>query len=116
MLTRLFSGWEESIVGLGIPALLAIGATIVRTAQHGWQGLARFFGEASLAVLVGICIYWSMTAYEAHPMLINSLCTLSGFFSGVILEAVRKRIIHEILNRGRNGEAMADKEDREERG
>ena len=100
MTANIFTGWENLTVGIITPIALSIGSTCVRVAQQGWHGLRHFICELLLAIFVGLCIHWALTAYEAPPTLVAAIVSASSFFCGVIMDALRKRLVHEILTRG----------------
>lgn len=102
----IYAGIENLLTGIVIPVALSIGSTCVRVAQQGWHGLRQFVCELALSIFVGVCIHWGLTAYDVQPTLVAAVVSASSFFCGVILDAIRKRLVHEILTRGARGEAQ----------
>lgn len=98
---NLLHGLEDLTTGIVIPIVLAIGATTVRTGQHGWHGWKSVLCEGSLSVFVGVTVHWGLTAYDVQPALVAAVVSASSYFCGIVLDAVRKRLIHEIMTRGR---------------
>lgn len=117
MKTLLFAGYDLIIDGILIPIVIGIFATAVRIALWGWHGLRHATACLCVGIFSGVCAHWILGEFQFSPTLNAVIISMAALFSSDMLRAVfsrrtlhaaanamRKRLEHEILYRGRSRE------------
>lgn len=97
-----------------LPVILSTVACIVYVIKCGWKGFTNFISLWCIACFCGVMAHWCAMHYgitgNLNAVIVSMSALLSHFIMDILLhpqvrEAVKKRLVREILTRGcRQGE------------
>lgn len=112
----LYDGYEVLLQSILVPLSISFCASIVRVALYGWHGVKDYFASLCVGCFASVCASWLLSMYDL-PMPVSAVIIgLAGITGkdtlGFLLSrrtlarigaAARRRMIHEIMNRGKAG-------------
>ena len=89
----LMSGYEELIEGAGIPLLLSMFATLVRTIRFGHYFWRTVIGNLITSIFVGQFVFWGLDYYSDLSMSVKAALVLAAAYCGSgFLDALYYRV------------------------
>lgn len=119
-MNNIFSSIGFLVENIVLPVILSTVATIIYTIKNGWRGIRNFFATWCIACFAGVCASWGIAHLNYNPSLNALIISMTALLSHLILDvifhpeirnAIRRRIVNEISERGRGASNGAKKDE-----
>ena len=89
----LMSGYEDLVVGAGIPLLLSMFATLVRTMRYGHYLWRTVICNLITSIFVGQLVFWGLDYYSEMSLSVKAAIVLASAYCGSgFLDAMYYRV------------------------